>query len=40
MAVEGIETREQHQAMQELGVELYQGFYLGMPAELPVACQL
>ncbi|AXT48659.1 MULTISPECIES: EAL domain-containing protein [Chromobacterium] len=40
MAVEGIESREQHLAMQELGVELYQGFYLGKPAELPVTCQL
>ncbi|OHX14829.1 EAL domain-containing protein [Chromobacterium sphagni] len=40
MLVEGIESAEQHQAMQALGVELYQGYHLGRPTELPVACQL
>ena len=36
MLIEGIETAEQLAAMQSLGLELYQGFYLGMPAELRV----
>nr|WP_199064145.1 EAL domain-containing protein [Chromobacterium sp. ASV5] len=40
MLVEGIESAEQHQAMQALGVELYQGYHLGRPAELPVRRQL
>ena len=40
MLIEGIETAEQLEAMRALGVELYQGFYLGKPGELPVARQL
>ncbi|MDC7716378.1 EAL domain-containing protein [Vogesella sp. DC21W] len=36
MLIEGVETAEQLAAMQALGLELYQGFYLGMPAELRV----
>lgn len=36
MLVEGIETAEQYHAMAELGVELYQGFYMGRPDFLPV----
>ena len=36
MLIEGVETAEQLAAMQGLGMELYQGFYLGMPAELGV----
>ncbi|KIA80874.1 EAL domain-containing protein [Chromobacterium piscinae] len=40
MLVEGVETAEQLEAMRALGVELYQGFYLGRPGELAVACQL
>ncbi|WP_338092987.1 EAL domain-containing protein [Chromobacterium amazonense] len=40
MLVEGVETAEQLEAMRALGVELYQGFYLGRPGELPVLRQL
>ncbi|UTH75712.1 EAL domain-containing protein [Chromobacterium sp. IIBBL 290-4] len=40
MLVEGVETAEQLEAMRALGVELYQGFYLGRPGELAVARQL
>lgn len=40
MLVEGIETEAQYRAMTELGVELYQGFYLGMPDFLPVRREL
>ncbi|WP_218565965.1 EAL domain-containing protein [Pseudomonas sp. MWU12-2115] len=40
MLVEGVETAEQLEAMRALGVELYQGYYLGRPGELAVACQL
>jgi len=36
MLIEGVETAEQLAAMQGLGLELYQGFHLGMPAELRV----
>ncbi|MEQ6289938.1 EAL domain-containing protein [Vogesella sp. GCM10023246] len=32
----GVETAAQHEAMQALGLELYQGFHLGRPALLPV----
>ncbi|SCK12791.1 EAL domain-containing protein [Vogesella sp. LIG4] len=35
----GVETAEQHSAMQELGLELYQGYHLARPAPLPV-CEL
>ncbi|QEL57220.1 EAL domain-containing protein [Chromobacterium paludis] len=40
MLVEGVETAEQLEAMRALGVELYQGFFLGRPGELPVMRQL
>ncbi|MNR67969.1 EAL domain protein [compost metagenome] len=40
MLVEGIETEAQYRAMCGLGVELYQGFYLGRPGFLPVRCEL
>lgn len=32
----GVETAAQNEAMQALGLELYQGFHLGRPALLPV----
>lgn len=37
MLIEGVETAEQLAAMQALGLELYQGFHLGLPAELGVS---
>ena len=40
MLVEGIEDLAQYEAMQALGVELYQGFYLGMPDFLPVRTEI
>lgn len=40
MLVEGIETEAQYRAMCGLGVELYQGFYLGRPGFLPVRREL
>jgi EAL domain-containing protein (putative c-di-GMP-specific phosphodiesterase class I) len=31
---EGVETREQLQFLQELGCEMFQGFYLGRPMDV------